>query len=291
MPLIIAIDGPSASGKSTLGRMLARELGLLYIDTGSMYRAVALAVMESSVNSNDDVAVGSLAGRVDVDLEGDPDSLRVLLDRRDVTEMIRTEDVTHMSSLISTIPAVRRAMVARQRELAARGAVLNGRDIGTVVFPTADVKFFLTAVPQERAQRRYEEDRALDSKTDFEETFAEMNERDRRDETRADSPLVCAADAVVIDSTGLSIQQVFEKMISAVNEKTVNKRRADGKSMKVKFSFQSEGLWMLAFSLMPGIIVILLLLLLQYAAWEPGLICNRQLAIGNRKSISVYRNH
>ncbi len=163
--MIIAIDGPSASGKSTLGRMLARELNLLYIDTGSMYRAVALAVMESSVNSNDDLAVGSLAGRVDIDLEGDPDSLRVLLEGRDVTEMIRSEDVTHMSSVISTIPAVRRAMVARQRELAARGAVLNGRDIGTVVFPKADVKFFLTAVPQERAQRRYEEDRAEDINT------------------------------------------------------------------------------------------------------------------------------
>ena len=225
MSLIIAIDGPSASGKSTLGRMLARELGLLYLDTGSMYRAVALAVMESSVNSNDDLAVGSLAGRVDIDLEGDPDSLRVLLEGRDVTEMIRSEDVTHMSSIISTIPAVRRAMVARQRELAGRGAVLNGRDIGTVVFPNADVKFFLTAVPQERAQRRYEEDRARDSKADFEETFADMNERDRRDETRADSPLVCARDAVVIDSTGLSIQQVFEKMMSAVNDIRENKSR------------------------------------------------------------------
>jgi cytidylate kinase len=225
MPLIIAIDGPSASGKSTLGRMLARELNLLYIDTGSMYRAVALAVMESSVNSNDDLAVGSLAARVDVDLEGDPDSLRVLLEGRDVTEAIRSEDVTHMSSIISAIPAVRRAMVARQRELAQRGAVLNGRDIGTVVFPKADVKFFLTAVPQERAQRRYEEDRAQQSNVNFEATFAEMNERDHRDETRADSPLVCADDAIVIDSTGLSINEVFERMMSAVNRTLETKQR------------------------------------------------------------------
>jgi cytidylate kinase len=225
MPLIIAIDGPSASGKSTLGRMLARELNLLYIDTGSMYRAVALAVMESSVNSNDDLAVGSLAARVDVDLEGDPDSLRVLLEGRDVTEAIRSEDVTHMSSIISAIPAVRRAMVARQRELAERGAVLNGRDIGTVVFPKADVKFFLTAVPQERAQRRYEEDRAQQSNVNFEATFAEMNERDHRDETRADSPLVCADDAIVIDSTGLSINEVFERMMSAVNRTLETKQR------------------------------------------------------------------
>ena len=225
MPLIIAIDGPSASGKSTLGRMLARELNLLYIDTGSMYRAVALAVMESSVNSSDDLAVGSLAGRVDVDLQGDPDALRVLLEGRDVTEAIRSEDVTHMSSIISAIPAVRRAMVARQRELAERGAVLNGRDIGTVVFPNADVKFFLTAVPQERAQRRYEEDRAQQSNVNFEATFAEMNERDHRDETRADSPLVCADDAIVIDSTDLSINEVFERMMSAVKKKLESKQR------------------------------------------------------------------
>src|SRR5207244_3274573 len=155
--MIIAIDGPSGAGKSTLGRMLARELGLLYIDTGSMYRAVALAVMESSVNATDELAVGSLAARIDIDLAGDPDSLRGTLDGRDVTEEIRGEDVTHMSSIISTIPAVRRAMVERQREMGRRGAVLNGRDIGTVVFPDADVKIFLTASPEERAQRRFNE--------------------------------------------------------------------------------------------------------------------------------------
>src|SRR5205807_6148902 len=109
-PLIIAIDGPSGAGKSTLGQMLARELGLLYIDTGSMYRAVALAVIESTVNETDDVAVGSLAERIDIDLAGDPDSLRVTLNSRDVSDRIRGEDVTNISSIISTIPAVRRAM-------------------------------------------------------------------------------------------------------------------------------------------------------------------------------------
>ena len=223
--LIIAIEGPAGAGKSTLGRMLARELNLLYIDTGSMYRAVALAVMESSVSSNDDVAVGSLAARVDIDLQGDPDSLRVILEGRDVTEVIRAEDVTHMSSIISTIPGVRRAMVARQRELGKRGAVLNGRDIGTVVFPEADVKFFLTAVPQERAQRRFEEERAQDSNASFETTFADMNERDRRDETRADSPLVAADDAIVVDSTGLSIEEVFQRMMTAVEEISARRKQ------------------------------------------------------------------
>ncbi|HEV7743894.1 MAG TPA: (d)CMP kinase [Pyrinomonadaceae bacterium] len=216
--LIIAIDGPSGAGKSTLGRMVARALNLLYIDTGSMYRAVALAVMESSISATDDVAVGSLAGRVDIDLEGDPDSLRVTLGGVDVTEQIRSEEVTELSSIISTIPEVRRAMVARQRELGERGAVLNGRDIGTVVFPDADVKFFLTAVPQERATRRFYEERALDPNADFEETFADMAERDARDSTRADSPLKAADDAILVDSTGLSIDEVFAKMMSFVEK-------------------------------------------------------------------------
>lgn len=221
--LIIAIDGPSGAGKSTLGRMLARDLNLLYIDTGSMYRAVALAVMESSISSNDDVAVGSLARRIDIDLKGDPDSLRVTLHGRDVTEQIRSEEVTHLSSIISTIPTVRRAMVKRQREMGKRGAVLNGRDIGTVVFPDADVKFFLTAIPEERAQRRFAEAREQDAKAEFAETFADMTERDQRDTTRTDSPLKSAEDAITVDSTGRSINEVFEQMMSAVQEKAGNR--------------------------------------------------------------------
>ena len=218
--LIIAIDGPSGAGKSTLGRMLASALNLLYIDTGSMYRAVALAVMESGMTGRDDVAVGALAARVDIDLEGDPDSLKVTLAGREVTDEIRSEAVTEMSSIVSTIPEVRRAMVARQREMAERGAVLNGRDIGTVVFPDADVKFFLTAEPRERAERRFDEDRLTDPGADFSETFADMTERDRRDSTRADSPLKSADDAIMVDSTGLSIEEVFQKMMTTIEAKS-----------------------------------------------------------------------
>ncbi len=219
-PLIIAIDGPSGSGKSTLGRMLARKLGLLYIDTGSMYRAVALAVIEAALNASDDVAVGSLAEKVDIDLGGDPDSLHVTLNGRDVSDRIRDEDVTHISSIVSTIPEVRRAMVKRQRELGRRGAVMNGRDIGTVVFPDADVKFYLDAAIEERAERRLAEEREHNPSATYEQTLADITERDRRDTTRADSPLVAANDAVRIDSTGMSIDDVFEKMLMIVRERS-----------------------------------------------------------------------
>ena len=220
-PLIIAIDGPSGSGKSTLGRMLARELGLLYIDTGSMYRAVALAVIETALNAADDVAVSALAERVDIDLAGEPDSLKVTLDGRDVSDRVRDEDVTHTSSIVSTIPAVRRAMVLRQREMGERGAVMNGRDIGTVVFPNAEVKFFLDAAIEERAQRRLAEEREHNPAATYEQTLADITERDRRDTTRADSPLVAAEDAIIVDSSGMSIDDVFQKMMVIVKERTV----------------------------------------------------------------------
>jgi cytidylate kinase len=218
-PLIIAIDGPSASGKSTLGRMLARELGLLYIDTGSMYRAVALAVIESSANEQDDVAVSSLAERIKIDLAGDPDSLRVSLNGHDVTGRIRDEDVTRVSSIVSTIPAVRRAMVKQQRELGHHGAVMNGRDIGTVVFPDADIKFFLDASVAERTERRLAEERVINPGAEFEQTLADITDRDHRDTTREDSPLVAADDAIIINSTGLSIAEVFQQMMFKVRER------------------------------------------------------------------------
>ncbi|HEX5835884.1 MAG TPA: (d)CMP kinase [Pyrinomonadaceae bacterium] len=215
--MIIAIDGPSGSGKSTLGRMLARALNLLYIDTGSMYRAVALATIDAGIDPRDTEAVTTLASSADIDLQGDPDSLKVLLNGREVTEEIRSESVTAMSSVVSAIPGVRRAMVARQRTMGRRGAVLNGRDIGTVVFPDADIKFFLDATPQERAERRFKEDLLTNAGVSLAQTLAEMIERDRRDSTRADSPLKVADDAIVVDSSGLSIQQVFERMMEHVH--------------------------------------------------------------------------
>ncbi|HVF48729.1 MAG TPA: (d)CMP kinase [Pyrinomonadaceae bacterium] len=219
-PLIIAIDGPSSAGKTTLSRLLARELGLLHLDTGSMYRAVALAVLEAGVNISDEAAVGEVAARAAIRLEGDPDSMRVWLDGRDVSDKIRSEQITHASSVVSTIPRVRRELVGQQREMGARGGVvLNGRDSGTVVFPDADVKFFITAMPEERARRRYDEERPGLHDNTFEETLADINARDQRDSTRADSPLAIAEDAVVIDTTDLSIEDVFQRMLEVVRER------------------------------------------------------------------------
>lgn len=224
--MIIAIDGPSGAGKSTLGRMIARELNLLYIDTGAMYRAVAHAITESGVSTTDAAAVARIAESAEINLAGDPDSLQVTLNGHDISDRIRTEEVSHAASVISVIPEVRRALVKRQREMGARGSVvLDGRDIGTVVFPNADVKFFLTAAPEERASRRYEEDRLKERDITFEETLADINTRDERDSTRADSPLAIAEDAVVIDSTELSIEDVFERMMEIIREQQLAQGR------------------------------------------------------------------
>jgi cytidylate kinase len=222
-PIIIAIDGPSGAGKSTLGRRLARELNLLYVDTGAMYRAAALAVVEANVNATDADEVARVAARAQIELAGDPDSLRVMLDGRDVSAEIRTEQITRLSSVISAIPAVRRDLVRRQREMGAQGqgVVLDGRDIGTVVFPQAGVKFFLTAVPEERAKRRFDEDHRNEPDLTFQETLSDINTRDERDSTRADSPLRIAEDAVVIDTTDLSVEQVFARMLEVIGERQI----------------------------------------------------------------------
>ena len=225
--MIIAIDGPSGAGKSTLGRLLARELGLLYIDTGAMYRAVALAAIEAGVNTRDTAAVAEIAARAQIRLEGDPDSLRVMLNGRDVSEEIRNEQVGRTASIISAIPEVRRNLVRRQREMGAHGGVvLDGRDIGTVVFPDADLKFFLTAVPQERARRRYDEERRKEPDLTFEDTLADINTRDERDSTRADSPLAIADDAIVIDTTDLPIEEVFARIMGVIRERQAKSRKS-----------------------------------------------------------------
>jgi len=219
--MIIAIDGPSGAGKSTLGKMLAKKLGLLYLDTGAMYRAVALAAVREKVDLEDKEKVASIAEKAEIDLVGEPDSLRVYLDGDEVTADIRTLDIAQAASVVSTNSAVRKTMVRHQREIgnaASTGCVLEGRDIGSVVFPDADIKFFLTAKPEARARRRYEEDRSKGRVSTYEQTLAEINQRDERDVSRADSPLTIPEDAVVIDTSELDLTEVFDAMLAKINE-------------------------------------------------------------------------
>ncbi len=219
--MIIAIDGPSGAGKSTLGKMLAKALDLLYLDTGAMYRAVALAVIRHGVAFDEKQKVVEIAESAKIELIGEPDSLRILLDGADVTAEIRTLEVAQSASVVSTISEVRRIMVGHQRTLgenSAKGCVLEGRDIGSVVFPHADLKFFLTAKPEARARRRFAEDKAKGLASTYEQTLAEINERDERDVSRQDSPLTIAEDAVVIDTSELDLSEVFEQMLGAVSK-------------------------------------------------------------------------
>ena len=216
--MIIAIDGPSGAGKSTLGKRLAQELNLLYLDTGAMYRAAALAVLRAGETVENAEAASEIVARCEINLSGSPADLHVFINGADVSGEIRTHEVSQAASKISAIPVVRKILVERQREFGLRGAgcVLDGRDIGTKVFPNADIKIFLTAAAESRAARRFYELRQNFSETNFDETLREIIERDRRDTTRADSPLQQAADAVVIDSTNLTLDQTYDEILRVV---------------------------------------------------------------------------
>lgn len=212
---VIAIDGPAGAGKSTVARQVAQQLGFVYVDTGAMYRAVTWRALCGGLDPTDAAAVSELAARIDVRFAKSPVGLRIMADGEDVTEAIRTPAVTAAVARVSQIPAVRRAMVRLQRELAAAGgAVLDGRDIGTVVVPDACCKIFLTATAAERARRRWLEMREKGFEPELAELRREMEERDRQDSERELAPLVQATDAVALDTTGLGIEAVVDRIVA-----------------------------------------------------------------------------
>lgn len=217
--LIIAIDGPVGSGKSTLARRVAELMGYVYIDTGAMYRSIALKALRRGVAFEAADALTALASETRIDLRARDGGQQVFLDGEDVTSAIRTPEVAQAASKVAVVPGVRRVLVAEQRRAGGQGGVvMEGRDIGTVVFPDAELKIFLTASPETRAERRWREHQQKGDAIDLARTLDEIRERDRRDREREDSPLVRAKDATVIDSTAMEPEEVARLVVMLARE-------------------------------------------------------------------------
>lgn len=215
--IIVAIDGPAGSGKSTVSRMLAKRLGLLYVDTGAMYRALTLKAMREGIDLEDETALAAIARRAKIDLREEDGRLRVILDGEDVASLIRTPELTNNVKYIARVPAVRKEMVRLQRAIGKTGgAVLEGRDIGTVVFPDADYKFYLDASEDERVKRRHKELVALGQTVSLEEMQRDVSSRDESDMKRSVGALKKAGDARFIDTTELSIDGVVDKILDLI---------------------------------------------------------------------------
>lgn len=215
-PLIVAIDGPAGVGKSTVSRLVARELAIPQIDTGAMYRAIGLAATRAGIDVNDEERLAELASKSEIEfIPGEKP--RTMLDGEDVTELIRTPEISMAASHVSAVPAVRRVLVKLQQAMGRRtGGVLEGRDIGTKVFPDTPHKFFLTARPEVRAQRRFRELTAKGQAVDFDQVLADTVQRDRQDSTRADSPLTYDDSYHVIDTSDLTIPDVVAQIVSLI---------------------------------------------------------------------------
>jgi cytidylate kinase len=217
--LIIAIDGPVGSGKSTVARRVAEMMGYTHLDSGAMYRAVGLKALREGVPLDSLDRLAALAGAARIDLVPRDGKLRVLLDGEDVTDAIRSPEVSHAASVVAVVPGVRHPMVAEQRRAGERGGVvMEGRDIGSVVFPHADLKIFLDASPEVRASRRQRELEEKGEPQDFEMVLAEVHQRDRRDREREMSPLVRAADAVTLDNTAMDAEETARVIVLLAKE-------------------------------------------------------------------------
>jgi len=219
--LVIAIDGPAGAGKSSVARGVAERLGYVYIDTGAMYRAAAYLAMEAGLDVPEDTeAIATLTGHMQVEFRPIDGVQRIFVNGRDLEDQVRLPEVGAMSSPVSAIPLVRRDLLQTQRDLAREaGVVMEGRDIGTVVLPDADVKIFLTASAEERARRRLEQIKAKHPELTFEQVLADQVDRDRRDSSRDVAPLKMADDAVEIVSDGMSLEEVIDRVVQIVHAK------------------------------------------------------------------------
>lgn len=216
----IAIDGPSGAGKSSLSRRAAEALGFLYIDTGALYRAVGLAALRERLAPDDAAAVAALAERLSVTLQTGSEGQNVFLNGEDVTAQLRSEQVSRYASAVSAVPRVRALLLETQRRLAAENdVVMDGRDIGTVVLPEAQLKIFLTASAEDRARRRYDELRARGEEADFQTVYEDLLERDRRDTARAISPLRQSPDAILLDTTGNTFEESLALLVKTIRER------------------------------------------------------------------------
>ena len=221
---VITVDGPSGSGKGTLSRQIARSLGWHFLDSGALYRVLALAAMRHAVSFEQHAALEVLAGHLDVVFQQEP--MRILLEGQNVTQLIRTEECGMAASQVAAVPGVRNALLARQRAfLELPGLVADGRDMGTVVFEEADLKIFLEASSLERAKRRKEQLKEQSIDVSLDDLFVEIAERDARDRDRLVSPLIAASDALVIDSTTMSIQAVYEAVMAAAEERGLTRNQ------------------------------------------------------------------
>lgn len=210
----VAIDGPAGAGKSTVARLVAEKLGYIYVDTGAMYRTVTLKALREGTDLNDPAALGRLAERLDIRLLPEPGGQRVLMDGEDVTDRIRSADVTGAVSRVASVPEVRRVLVKLQRDMAARrGVVMDGRDIGTNVLPDAEVKVFMTASVRVRAERRWNEIRGKDPEATIEGLMEAIESRDRADTERETSPLRRADDALLLDTSLISAEEAAERVV------------------------------------------------------------------------------
>ncbi len=218
--LVIAIDGPSAAGKSTIGKLLAKELDYIYIDTGAMYRAIALKIQRENVSLENTAAIEEILINSRINFVRENNELKTILDGEDVSGQIRTPAISQLASDSSALPVVRKYLVKMQQEMGkAGGVVMDGRDIGSAVFPDADCKFYMDASLQERAQRRFLELKAKGVATDLAAVAEEMKQRDHNDSTRRHSPLCKAQDAILIDSTGIGIKAVVQKIFTIINNR------------------------------------------------------------------------